>query len=288
MHSGKTLRVLVTGSNKGIGYGILERILQENQGNQSKYHLIMTSRDPKAGEEAAQKLREQYKTNAIEVMKLDVGSKQSVTELVDALSKQGPLDVLINNAGTSFSGPRIDEEVIDVTLGTNYHGAKQLTEAMLNHNLIKEGGKVIFVSSMMGRFGNLKALNPEAYSILSQYNTGTTIEQLDKVVQQYQTEMRDVSQRGKWLSTVYGSSKLYLTIYTYLLSRQKRVLDKHIQVYACCPGWCRTDMTKTAGQQPPKSYLEGADTPYYLMTFKDAIDMSVQGEFFSERTKTNI
>ena len=163
MQTGKTLRVLVTGSNKGIGYGILERILQENQGDQSKYHLIMTARDPKAGEEAAQKLRAQYKTNGLEVMKLDVGNKSSITELVDLITKQGPLDVLINNAGTSFSGPRIDEEVIDVTLGTNYHGAKQLTEALLNHNLIKDGGKIIFVSSMMGRFGNLKELNPPAY-----------------------------------------------------------------------------------------------------------------------------
>ena len=72
--------------------------------------------------------------------------------------------------------------------------------------------------------------------------------------------------------------------YTYLLSRTPRILDSGIQVYACCPGWCRTDM---GGQSAMYTY-EGADTPYFLMNVSDKVDLTIQGEFFSKRTVNSL
>jgi len=186
-----------------------------------------------------------------------------------------------------LEGPRIDKEVIDGTMGVNYHGTRYLTEALLDNDLIAQNGKIIFVSSSMGKFGQLPTKNPEAYGILSKYKEGNlTVDGLEKIVKQFETDMVDESKRSHWLNTIYGSSKLYLSIYAYLLSRTPKVTQKHIQVYACCPGWCQTDMTKGSGA--PLTYLQGAETPYFLMTLTDKVDDKYQGLFFSNKTVTSL
>ena len=281
------LRVLVTGANKGIGYGIVETILK-NAGEQvGSYHILLSSRDVAAGESAAAEIRSKYPGSKIQVVQLDIANKQSIAALVGRLQQEGGIDVLMNNAGFAFKGPRIDSEVISVTLSINYWGTKNLTEALLAAGLVKPQGKIVVVSSLAGKFRDLSRRNPAVFAQLSQYKKGSlTVEELDAIVRRFESEMEDETKRGSWLGTVYGSSKLYLSIYTYLLSRSPRLLDNHIQAYACCPGWVNTDMTKGSGA--PLTAYEGADTPYFLMNVSDKVDLTIQGEFFSKRTVNSL
>ena len=64
-------------------------------------------------------------------------------------------------------------------------------------------------------------------------------------------------------------SKLGVIAMTKILAREER----DIQINACCPGYCKTDMSGQKGGRPAE---EGALTPVYL-----AIEpLSVSGKFF--------
>lgn len=279
-------RVLVTGCNKGIGKGVLE-VLLAKQFN-PKLHILMAVRTPKLGEETKAELLATFPDASLEVFQLDQGDDASIAAAVERL-KGHPIDWLVNNAGTSFSGPRIDHEVISVTMGVNYHGVKKLTEAFLDSGLINNHGLVVNVTSMAGKFRDLGTRNPEGYAKLSAFQkAGLTVAELDQLVAVFEKDMLTPETRSRWRETIYGSSKLFLNIYTYLLSQQKRVLDRDIQVYASCPGWCKTDMTKTFGDAPPLSNRDGGDRiAYFLGQFK-GIQPTLQGQFFENKALSSI
>ena len=287
MQAAKPLRVVVTGSNKGIGYGILEYILAQSKQGGPQCSLILTSRDHQNGVEAINKLKTTYLSADIHQLALDVSSKDSVNQFVQEIKKIGPVDVLFNNAGVIFRVPNIDKGVIDGTMGVNYHGTKYLTESLVDRDLIAHNGKIIFLSSILGKFADLPTRNPEAYSILSKYQDGSlTVDGLEKIIKQFETDMADESKMHLWRDSNYCSSKLYLNIYVYLLSRSPKVAQKHIQVYACFPGWCQTDMT--VGSEAPLTYLQGAETPYFLMTLTDKVDDKYQGQLFKDKAVASL
>ena len=182
----------MTGANKGIGYGIVETILK-NAGEQvGSYHILLSSRDVAAGESAAAEIRSKYPGSKIQVVQLDIANKQSIAALVGRLQQEGGIDVLMNNAGFAFKGPRIDSEVISVTLSINYWGTKNLTEALLAAGLVKPQGKIVVVSSLAGKFRDLSRRNPAVFAQLSQYKKGSlTVEELDAIVRRFESEMED-------------------------------------------------------------------------------------------------
>lgn len=90
--------LLVTGSNKGIGFSIANCILQKNL----QYNVILCSRDKAKGVYAVNKLRELHpdKKSSIDFGLLDLTSENSITEFKDwYTSKYQTADVIINNAG---------------------------------------------------------------------------------------------------------------------------------------------------------------------------------------------
>lgn len=91
----------MTGGNKGIGFEIVKGICKKFNGI-----VYLTSRDTKRGETAIEKLKELGFTPRFH--QLDIGDQDSVNKLRDHLkSTHGGLDILINNAGVSFT-VRID------------------------------------------------------------------------------------------------------------------------------------------------------------------------------------
>lgn len=103
-------------------------------------------------------------------------------------------------------------------------------------------------------------------------------EDLDKICEIYEKEIRDQKLCKDWPSSVYAISKLLLSVYTKVLSRQNVIVEKDIQVYAACPGWCQTDLTKGSGAK--KTAEEGAGHICELVRFKDGIDPEHQGGFY--------
>jgi len=74
-------------------------------------------------------------------------------------------------------------------------------------------------------------------------------------------------------------SKLGINLYRKILGRSQNVIDKGIQVYSCCPGYVKTDMT---GGKGDLDIEEGVKTSIYLIQMPFKIDKKNQGEFFEK------
>ena len=87
---------IITGSGRGIGRAIAERLVKEN------YHVAIADIDEvtaKAVSDGINKVRNDFAKYYV----LDVASRQSVFDLVDRVVNDfGRLDVFINNAGIAF------------------------------------------------------------------------------------------------------------------------------------------------------------------------------------------
>ena len=196
--------------------------------------------------------------------------------------KLGQVDIFINNAGAYFRDQSDKAEAFRVQFQTNYANTRALNEKILEHDLVKANGKIIFVSSGLGRFGRVAEINPEVYKKLEAYKT-LTFDDLATLQAQCVDAHEKGVDRAKWAKTIYNSTKLLLNIFVNILSRDEaRIISKGIQVYIMHPGWCRTDMTKSYGDAPPKSAIEGGQTAIYLSDLPFEINEALQGEYFAD------
>lgn len=119
---------IVTGSTKGIGLAIAERLASEGA------IVVTTGRSGGA-------------------MPLDLRETDSAQRLVDyAITTHGRIDILVNNAGATKRGAFLDLTDADFADGfaLKYFGAVRLTRAAWPH-LQAAGGSVVFISGVGGR-----------------------------------------------------------------------------------------------------------------------------------------
>ena len=271
--------ILVTGSNKGIGFGIVEALLKSSE----LYNIIITSRTKKNGLETLQQLKDRFPSKAERIWfkRFDLLTEGSIEDLVQFLSQEfKKIDILVNNAGIMIRGP-MSKKVLDITMNTNYFKTIELTELILDKNLINNNGKIIFISSSLGRIERLKKCNLEIYSLMSKYQDNLNEDELQKIVDKYLNEVMDQKAKKFWPGSVYAVSKMFLSVYTFLISRRKDLLDRKLQIYSCCPGWCQTDLTK--GSKAPNTIQQGAETPVFLINLPFSINMNFQGKFFKDK-----
>jgi NAD(P)-dependent dehydrogenase (short-subunit alcohol dehydrogenase family) len=84
----------------------------------------------------------------------DVTKKGSILEGVDKiLQRFGKIDILMNNAGLNHREPVVDypEEAWDLVISTNLKGYFLVTQAVAPHMLNQGYGKVINISSILGK-----------------------------------------------------------------------------------------------------------------------------------------
>ena len=141
--------VLITGASRGIGFVLTNLFIQHN------YHVIGTCRAGKI---------ENLTHNNLELLKLDLSDMESIKNVDQVLSKKSiKIDILVNNAGVGFdldySLP--EEKTFKQTFEINVTGNVFFTESLTRH--IKNGGKIINISSKMGSIGLCKLSDSVAY-----------------------------------------------------------------------------------------------------------------------------
>jgi 3-oxoacyl-[acyl-carrier protein] reductase len=135
---------LVTGSSRGIGAAIAERLAADGASVVVNYVKAQG-----AAEAVAERVR-RAGVRAL-VAKADVGDPVQATRLVqDSVAEMGRLDILVNNAVTIDKGPMgtIDPARVRAQLATNVEGVIATVQAAIAH-LPREGGRVINVSSLI-------------------------------------------------------------------------------------------------------------------------------------------
>jgi NAD(P)-dependent dehydrogenase (short-subunit alcohol dehydrogenase family) len=264
-------KIVITGSNKGIGFTTLDKLLKLYP----DYEFVMAVRSTENGENALTKLMASHPKvqSNVTIMHLDISHSESIDKFVAAIkSKYGKIDCLINNAAMAFKGDTFNEEVVRVTFLTNYYGTKELTEKM--KSLINNNGKIILIGSMAGRYNKFSA------DIQRRFIDAKNVSEIDKLAKEFYAAVVDFEYKRKgWPETAYGTSKALIMTYNRILSKEEDILRRNIQVYSLCPGWCRTDM---AGQKASKSAEEGAETPTFLVGLPWEINQDYQGQFFED------
>ena len=134
---------LVTGGGTGIGKAIAKAILAEGA------KVIIIGRTESKLLEAQDELG-----SGIEIMVCDITIESQVTNLYETImSKYGKLDILINNAGTSFKEKAYElsfaswKKVIDVNLNGAFLCARGAMKIMVSQKL----GRIINIGSISGQ-----------------------------------------------------------------------------------------------------------------------------------------
>jgi 3-oxoacyl-[acyl-carrier protein] reductase len=134
---------IVTGSTKGIGRAIAERMVNEGA------NVVVTARTSSDVQSVAERLGD----NAVGIP-CDVADPGSCQELVEeAVERFGRLDVLVNNAGMGIFKPITEMTVeewrkqIDINLGGVFYCSK----AAIPHLSASGDGYIINIGSLAGR-----------------------------------------------------------------------------------------------------------------------------------------
>ncbi|MBL7872605.1 MAG: SDR family oxidoreductase [Cyclobacteriaceae bacterium] len=145
MHTIENKVALITGGNKGIGYGIAEALVSNNM------RVAITSRTQKAADAAASQLNKVGKGEAIgiELDVRDAAAQQKAVDLV--IKKWDRLDVLIANAGVGHFGSieTLSQGQWNETIDTNLTGVFYGVKAAVPE-LKKSQGYIITIASLAG------------------------------------------------------------------------------------------------------------------------------------------
>lgn len=180
---------LITGANKGIGLEFTRQLKDK------KYYVIGCCRNPSE----ADKLKEL----ADEVIQLDVTNDNDITSLVDML-KNRPIDLLINNAGTSgeqgVTVGNVNRDNFINVLNVNCISVVKICDALLPNVQKSKEKNILVISSRMG----------------------------------------SISDNEQGSSYAYRSSKAALNCAMRSFAIDVKPLDVHVMLIH--PGWVKTDM----------------------------------------------
>lgn len=136
--------VLVTGGNRGIGLATARRF--RDQGD----NVVILTR---AGEEV----------EGLPAVSCDVTDTESVTAAFATAAdiNGGVADVVVANAGITEDGllMRMSDDAFDRVIETNLAGAFRCARAATTGMIRRKGGRLVFVSSVVGLYGSAGQAN---------------------------------------------------------------------------------------------------------------------------------
>ena len=187
-------RVVVTGANSGIGAAAARELARAGA------HVVLAVRDRTRGEAAAATM-----PGTTEVRCLDLADLASVRAF--AAGWEGPLDILINNAGVMALPLQRTADGFEMQFGTNHLGHFALTNLLLPHIT----DRVVIVASAAHRIGaiDFDDLNAE---------------------------------RGYSRWKAYGQSKLANLLFEVELQRRLDAVGSPVSAHAAHPGWAATHL----------------------------------------------
>jgi len=200
--------VVVTGANSGIG------LITARELARAGARVVLAVRDPAKGERAAQTM-----PGTTEVRRLDLADLASVRAFAGAW--EGPLDVLINDAGVMALPETRTADGFEMQIGTNHLGHFALTGLLLD----RVTDRVVTVSSTAHKPGriDLDDLNWE--------------------------------RRGYQRWPAYAQSKLANLLFTLELQRRLDEAGSDVRAVAAHPGYSATNLQTHTGNALQNAFM---------------------------------
>ncbi len=135
--------VVVTGSNVGIGLETAVGVAEQGA------TTILACRNQAKADAAAKEVTQRTWNDDVHVVALDLADLASVRKAAEEITTQwGRLDVLVNNAGGTWSQRQHTEQGIEYTFGVNHLGHFYLTNRLLERLRADAPARVINLTSV--------------------------------------------------------------------------------------------------------------------------------------------
>lgn len=259
LNKGITMRrILVTGANKGIGYAIAERILEEADDT----FVFLGSRNRSRGDAAAESIGH---ADRLQVVEIDVASDASVdkaaAEIREACAGE-PLYGIVNNAGIGLGSDDL-KRVFDV----NTRGIYRVSMALIP--LLGEGGRIVNITSASGPMYVAECSTDYQQFFTRDDVTWDEIETLMQDAEAITGDAAAFAARGLGSGAPYGISKACANSLNMYLAREY----SQFVINAVTPGFIATDLTRTyekergmtVEEMGGKTPREGATAPLFLL-----------------------
>ena len=245
---------LVTGSNKGIGFAVVESLCQKFDGD-----VILCSRDEERGKAAVAQLKAKGLDPKLCILAID--DEKSVEACRDFLLKEyGGLDVLVNNAGIIIiESDKTPVEIAREVIGINYFATSRVCDILFP--ILRPGARVVNLSSGAGML--MLITSEEKRAKLSK--SDLTRADIDEVANEfYKSVEKGTHVEDGWPAheakkigmDAYYVSKILLTALSFIQQKEFDSDDrKDLVVNPVHPGFVDTDLTGHAGPMEPE---EGA------------------------------
>jgi len=216
---------LVTGATGAIGRAIARGIAA-----QPGYEVVLLARDRAKAERAVSGIRRETGNEQVRYLLADLSRKAEIEAL--AAAWEGPLHVLVNNAGTT---PRRREET-------------------------PEGIERQFATNVLGYFWMTRAFTPiltqsapaRVVNVASYYAGGLDLDDLEFERRRYDNNAayRQSKQANRMLAVAFA----------------ERLAPHDVAVNVCHPGDVNSTLSNNLGFGGSQTPEEGADTPVWLAT----------------------
>jgi NAD(P)-dependent dehydrogenase (short-subunit alcohol dehydrogenase family) len=141
-------RVLLTGASSGLGRHFAPTLAKAGA------HVILASRGVDKLREVADGI--EAFGGSCEIAALDVRSRDAIRSCIEKLESDGPLDVLVNNAGIAIvkSPQHLTDEDWDAVYETNLRGAWVLAQELIKRRLADQREcSIVNIASVLGLRG---------------------------------------------------------------------------------------------------------------------------------------
>ncbi|WP_367322169.1 oxidoreductase [Streptomyces sp. HUAS ZL42] len=200
---------VVTGANSGIGFRAAEALAGAGA------HVVFAVRDLERGRAAAARV-----DGSTEVRRLDLADLSSVREF--AQGWEGPLSLLINNAGVMMLPRQRTRDGFEMQFGTNHLGHFALTNLLLPYVT----DRVVTLSSSAHRWGD-KKIHFDDLNLAADY---------DPV-------------------RAYAQSKLANLLFTLELQRRLTESGSPVRALAAHPGWSATNLQSHTANPVSRAFM---------------------------------
>jgi short-subunit dehydrogenase len=259
-----TRTALVTGASSGIGEAVATLLAARG------WQVFGTSRDPDSVKE---------KIAGVTYLALDLTDDASI---VACAAAAGDVDVLVNNAGESQSGPfeELPMEAVQRLFQLNVFGAVRLTQLLLPGMRSRGYGRVVMIGSMLASFPlAYRSSYVAAKAALRGFATGARREVLRYGVGITTVEPGSINTGIGTRRTHYlAEGSPYAAEYHTMIER----LD-HNERHGIAPEAVAATILKAIDADPPRSfYAVGSNAPV-VFTLKRLVPRSVVERMVARR-----